>query len=89
MLKILIKLFMPKTDELAKQISTILAEAINNQANITNAMVKYYPYAEKLTEVQTTLVKWMQDGKIDENEKQELANALVPIIDKVRKEAGL
>lgn len=89
MIKLILKWFMPKTEELAKQISEILAEAINKQDNITNALVKYYPYADKLTEAQTTLVKWMQDGKIDDNEKQELANALVPVIDKIRKEVGL
>ena len=85
----ILKWFMPKTEDLAKQISDILAEAINNQDKLSSTLVKYYPYADKLTAVQTTLVKWMQDGKIDDIEKAELSNALIPVIEKIRKEIGL
>ena len=82
MTKWLIKLFMPKPKALANMAAEAIAKAIN-ESEKTELIAKYDSYAVKLTELQTFIVKLLQDGKIDDEEKAKIANMLEPIMTKI------
>lgn len=62
------------------------AEAVANVINESDKadlIAKYNSYAIKLTEIQTFIVKLLEDGKIDDAEKAKIADALEPIMTKI------
>lgn len=81
-MKWLIKLFMPKPDTLANMAAEAIAKAIN-ESEKTELIAKYDSYAVKLTELQTFIVKLLEDGKIDDTEKAKIADMLTPIMEKI------
>ena len=78
----LIKLFIPKPKTLANMTAEAIAKAIN-ESNKTELIAKYDSYAVKLTELQTFIVKLLEDGKIDDTEKAKIAEMLTPIMEKI------
>ena len=82
MTKWLIKLFMPKPATLAEMAAEAIAKAIND-SNKTDIIKQYDGYAIKLTELQTFIVKLLEDGKIDDAEKAKIAAMLEPIMTKI------
>ena len=82
MTKFLIKLFMPKPATLANMAAEAIAKAIN-ESNKTDIIKQYDGYAVKLTELQTFIVKLLEDGKIDDTEKAKIAEMLTPIMEKI------
>ena len=81
-MKWLIKLFMPKPATLAEMAAEAIAKAIND-SNKTDIIKQYDGYAIKLTELQTFIVKLLEDGKIDDAEKAKIAEMLTPIMEKI------
>lgn len=81
-MKWLIKLFIPKPKALANMTAEAIAKAIN-ESEKTELIAKYDSYAIKLTELQTFIVKLLEDGKIDDTEKAKIADALEPIMTKI------
>ena len=78
----LIKLFIPKPAKIAEIAAEAIAKAIN-ESNKTELIAKYDSYAVKLTELQTFIVKLLEDGKIDDSEKAKIAEMLTPIMEKI------
>ena len=78
----LIKLFIPKPKTLADMAAEAIAKAIN-ESDKTDIIKRYDGYAAKLTELQTFIVKLLEDGKIDDSEKAKIAEMLTPIMEKI------
>ena len=81
-MKWFIKLFIPKPAKIAEIAAEAIAKAIN-ESNKTELIAKYDSYAIKLTELQTFIVKLLEDGKIDDAEKAKIADMLTPIMEKI------
>ena len=77
-----IKLFIPKPAKIAEIAAEAIAKAIN-ESNKTELIAKYDSYAIKLTQLQTFIVKLLEDGKIDDSEKAKIAEMLTPIMEKI------
>lgn len=73
---------MPKPAALANMVAEAIAKAIN-ESEKTELIAKYDSYAIKLTELQTFIVKLLEDGKIDDAEKAKIAEMLTPIMTKI------
>ena len=82
MTKLLLKWFMPKPKALANMAAEAIAKAIN-ESDKTELIAKYDSYAVKLTELQTFIVKLLEDGKIDDSEKAKIAEMRTPIATKI------
>ena len=84
MLKSLIKLFLPSS----KKLATIASEQICNVVNSSNKeeqIQQIMKYADILTDIQAKICVLLKDGKLDEDEKQKIANDLEPFIEKLLK----
>ena len=77
-----IKLFSPKPDKSAKIAADAIANTINT-SDKTDLIKQYDSYAVKLTQLQTFIVKLLEDGKIDDAEKAKIAEMLTPIMEKI------
>ena len=73
---------MPKPRAIAEMAAEAIAKAIN-ESDKTDIIKKYDGYAAKLTELQTFIVKLLEDGKIDDTEKAKIADMLEPIMTKI------
>ena len=82
MKRLLIKWLMPKPKALANMAAEAIAKAIN-ESDKAEMIAKYDSYAVKLTELQTFIVKLLEDGKIDDTEKAKIADMLEPIMTKI------
>ena len=78
----LIKLFIPKPKTLADMAAEAIAKAIN-ESDKTDIIKQYDGYAAKLTELQTFIVKLLEDGKIDSAETDKIAEMLTPVLEKI------
>lgn len=78
----LVKLFIPKPAKIAEIAAEAIAKAIN-ESNKAELIAKYDSYAIKLTQLQTFIVKLLEDGKIDDSEKAKIAEMLTPIMEKI------
>ena len=81
-MKWLFKLFIPKPATLANMAAEAIAKAIN-ESDKADLIAKYDSYAVRLTELQTFIVKLLEDGKIDDEEKAKIAAMLTPIMEKI------
>ena len=82
MKRLLIKWFMPKPKAIAEMVSEVIAKTIN-ESDKSELIAKYDSYAVKLTEIQTFIVKLLEDGKIDDTEKAKITEMLIPIATKI------
>ena len=73
---------MPKPDAIAQMIAEVIAKTIN-ESDKSELIAKYDSYAIKLTELQTFIVKLLEDGKIDDTEKAKITEMLIPITTKI------
>ena len=78
----LIKLFIPKPAKIANIAADAIANAINT-SDKTELIKQYDAYAVKITELQTFIVKLLEDGKIDDTEKAKIVDMLTPIATKI------
>ena len=75
-------MFIPKPKALANMTAEAIANAINT-SNKTDIIKQYDGYAVKLTELQTFIVKLLEDGKIDSAETDKIAEMLTPVLEKI------
>lgn len=82
MKKLLIKWFMPSAEDITKMAVETIARGINESGKQA-VIAKYGTYADQFSKVQAKITGWLRDGKIDDDEKQELYNALFPVTEKL------
>ena len=83
--KLLIKMFMPSAEDIANMAVDAISKFINESGR-EEAIAKYGTIADEFTKVQAKLTGWLKDGKIDEQEKKELHDAIFPLAQKLVKE---
>ena len=81
-MKWFIKLFIPKPAKIAEIAAEAIAKAIN-ESDKADLIAKYDSYAVRLTELQTFIVKLLEDGKIDSAETDKIAEMLTPVLEKI------
>lgn len=82
MMKWFIKLLLPSAETVSKMVADTLAKSINESGK-SEAIVKYTKYVADWDKIQSKIVGWLNDGKIDANEQEEIAKAIQPIVEKV------
>lgn len=87
MKKFLIRLFMPTAEQITQMAVEAVARFINESGK-GELIAKYGTAADGFTKVQGKITSWLKDGKIDEQEKDELYRALLPLADKLLKEVS-
>ena len=80
-MKRIIKWFL-SAKKLAKWSADGVQTAINS-SSLSQYADKYGEVAKSITEVQTWLVEMLKDGKIDDIERAEIEERLVPVFDKL------
>ena len=87
MKKLILKLFMPSAQDITKMAVETIAKCINESGK-ADVIAHYGTYADEFTKVQAKVTAYLRDGKIDEQEKAELARALLPLAEKLVKEVA-
>lgn len=81
MKKLILKLFMPSPDALARTCAKALKEAVN-QSDKEAAIARYSTLAKTVTEASDKVAGLLVDGKIDDAEEEDVAAVLKPWIEK-------
>lgn len=81
-MKWFIKLLLPSAETVSKMVADTLAKSINESGK-SDAIVKYTKYVADWDKIQSKIVGWLNDGKIDADEQAEIAKAIQPIVEKV------
>ena len=84
MLKSLIKLFLPSSKQLATMASEQICNVVN-RLDTQEQIQQIMKYADILTDIQAKICVLLKDGKLDEEEKKQIAADLEPFIDKLLK----
>lgn len=66
-MKWLIKLLLPSAETVSKMVADTLAKSINESGR-QDAIVKYTKYVADWDKIQSKIVGWLNDGKIDADE---------------------
>ncbi len=80
--KLLFKWIIPQPKDIAKLVATGAADFINS-TNKQEAIATFMEKSKSFQDAQFLVTKWLADGKIDEAEKVELEEKLVPICELV------
>lgn len=80
MLKSILKLFIPNEKKLSLIAAESIAKAINSQTEREAQIAKVATMADKFTEYQKFVTEILSDGKISQDEIDEIAVRLEPII---------
>lgn len=84
-MKTLIRWLIPSSEKLAKMAAEAARDCINSLPEDHAAKIaKSAEIAEQANAVVAKLSGWLADGKMDEAETEELARALLPLVDKVK-----
>ncbi len=88
MKKWLVKMFCPSAKSLADYAAAGVQDAMNGTNSERRALVaKYAMLAANATEVSNRLAKMVEDGSIEDKERDELSQMLEPVFDKALKYA--
>lgn len=79
----IIKWFLPSEKKLAKLAAEKIAEAINSQTEREDAIAKYSQMADSAVDVSKKITTWLNDGKIDDLECNEIADEIQPLISRI------
>lgn len=82
MKKLLIKILMPNSKTLSKYIAEGIQRALDASGK-KELIAKYGNTAEAFTNAQATIVRWLSDGYLDDQEKAEIQEKIEPWIKKV------
>lgn len=82
MKKLIIRLLMPSADDMTKMAVAAIAKVVNESGK-AEVIAKYGTAADEFTKVQAKVTAYLRDGKIDEQEKDELYRALLPLAEKI------
>lgn len=80
MLKSILKLFIPNEKKLSMIAAESIAKAINSQTEREAQIAKVATMADKFTEYQKFVTEILSDGKISQDEIDEIAIRLEPIM---------
>ena len=80
MLKKLIKIFIPNEKKLSMMAAESIAKAINSQTEREAQIAKIAKMADKFTEYQKFVTEILTDGKISQDEVNEIAARLEPLM---------
>lgn len=80
MLKKLIKIFIPNEKKLSMMAAESIAKAINSQTEREAQIAKVAKMADKFTEYQKFVTEILTDGKISQEEVDEIAARLEPLM---------
>ena len=78
----ILKIFLPNSSKMANLAAEKIADSVN-KSELKESIAKYANMSKQATEMADWLAKVLQDGAIDEMEKDELAKALLPLFEKV------
>lgn len=82
MIKMIIKLFMPKPATLAKMASKQIQEAVND-CQKGETIAKCANIAASVTDIQKFVSDTLLDGKVSDEEAKQVEEKLVPLFEKV------
>lgn len=85
MKKLLIRLLLPSPEDITTLATKTIVEFINNSGK-GDVIAKYGTMADEITKVQANITNWLRDGKIDEEERKKLYNALLPLAQRLVEE---
>ena len=80
MLKSILKLFIPNEKKLSMIAAESIAKAINSQTEREAQIAKVATIADKFTDYQKFVTEILTDGKISQNEIDEIAVRLEPVM---------
>ena len=78
----ILKIFLPNSSKMANLAAEKIADSVN-KSELKDSIARYASMSKQATEMADWLAKVLQDGTIDEMEKDELAKALLPLFEKV------
>lgn len=78
----LLKLFLPTPSKMAELAAERIADSVN-RSELKDNVAKYASMTKKATETADWLAGILQDGTIDEMERDELAKVLLPLFERV------
>ena len=80
MLKKILKIFIPNEKKLSMMAAESIAKAINSQTEREAQIAKIATMADKFTEYQKFVTEILTDGKISQEEVNEIAARLEPLM---------
>lgn len=75
MIKFLVKMFIPSAKSLADMAAEKIYEAVNGSGK-EKQISEIMKYVDILADLQNKIATLLKDGKLDEEEKKQIANAL-------------
>ena len=84
MIKSLLKIFLPSSKKLATIASEQICNAVNGSGK-EKQISEIMKYVDVLADLQNKIATLLKDGKLDEEEKKQIANDLEPFIEKLIK----
>ena len=75
----ILKLFIPRPSTLANYSAKTIQQAINGSGK-EQLIAKYSNLANKATDVQQYITSILKDGRIDDIEREDIANKLEPLM---------
>ena len=82
-MKKLIRFLMPNSNKIAGYASERIAKAINNQTEREDQIAKYAKLADQFTDYQKFVTQILIDGRISDNEKEQIKQKLLPVVEYV------
>ena len=82
MIRMIVKLFMPKPATLAKMASKQIQEAVNG-CQKAETIAKCASIAASVTDIQKFVSDTLLDGKVSDDETKKVEDKLVPLFEKV------
>ena len=82
-MKKLIKFLMPNSNKIAEYASERIALAINNQTEREAQIAKYAKLLDHFTDYQKFVTQILIDGRISDDEKEQIKQKLLPIVEYV------
>lgn len=79
----ILKLLIPSGKKLAGYAADGIQRCINSSQKEAE-IAKWSQLADKCSDVQKKITTWLIDGKIDELERDEIAEELAPLFEKIR-----
>ena len=83
MFKSIIKIFLPNSKKIADYAAEKVASAINSQTEREAQIAKYAKLADQFTDYQKFVTQILTDGKISAEEKEQIAQKLLPVVEYV------
>lgn len=83
-MKKILKWLLPSNEKIAGYVADGIADVINNQTEREAQIAKIATLADKFTDYQKFVTEILVDGKISDDEKQQIAEKIAPIIDYIR-----